>query len=227
MKRVKHVYPCPYHAWAHQALADTGENWGRNATRCKSFRGEVAYSYREPIGRIENYGGRTAYILSTRKYSVTTSQHQRDLAASVPIGSTVFAISFDAGFSYWSSYSGEDYDRKQFEDAASKYSRARTYWSKLGHARIAYRIAVNRNGYAIFRGEPVPDWCSESVVRHWEETVSTIEREREAMQSREEAAREARELEKVPKYLERIREWRHVAIPNQRFRYRGLPTRPW
>ncbi len=77
-KREKLVYTTSsqvFHLWANQS--QTYARQGGSLTR-SSFQGESAYSYRAEIARIVSYRGVKVGIVSSHKYSNTTSKHQRD-----------------------------------------------------------------------------------------------------------------------------------------------------
>lgn len=58
-----------FHSWAHQhKLSAKGSN-------C-SYNGNICYSYSTPIGMLVEKNGKTLTILSSERFSVTTSKHQ-------------------------------------------------------------------------------------------------------------------------------------------------------
>jgi hypothetical protein len=74
-KRVRHVYPSDMvaHLWANQSQ-DEAYTSSRNC----SFSGPVLRSYSTPIAVIVEHDGKTAALISTDTYSVTTTGHQSD-----------------------------------------------------------------------------------------------------------------------------------------------------
>ena len=68
------------HMWAHQT-AFSGRTPGRAN---ESFAGDIYYSYSAPIGRLITRRGVTAYLLTQRVWSVTTSRHQSFLRRAIP-----------------------------------------------------------------------------------------------------------------------------------------------
>ena len=65
------------HAWANKAT-----DYGRNGSDSVSFDGDVIYSYGVKMAIMHSTTGYT--LLNARKYSTTTSRHQRDIYNAIP-----------------------------------------------------------------------------------------------------------------------------------------------
>lgn len=89
--RERHVYPTDRiaHLWAHQT-----QDEARNPQGNFYFKGATIYSYRDsfPIGKIVTNGTEKAYLVTTNRYSNTTSGHIASVARSIPHGSIVFHV---------------------------------------------------------------------------------------------------------------------------------------
>lgn len=92
----RHVVPTRevFHLWAHQA-----QDNARNSKGSVSFRGKIAYSYREPIGNIvSDRKGRNVALVSSQTFSVTTSSHQTDLHCAIGYGDAKVMPSFSVPY---------------------------------------------------------------------------------------------------------------------------------
>lgn len=78
------------HLWAHQSQEHA------RTQGSMSFTGPTFYSYSTPIGYVEtNKRGETAYIVTTRRFSVTTSgKHMPAMTRAIPSGATVFHAAY-------------------------------------------------------------------------------------------------------------------------------------
>jgi len=75
------------HQWAHQLVPK-----GRSSSN-QSFEGVDYYSYNTVIASIVfNDKGEQAYLVSTGKYSVSTSSHQSYVCSAIPIGARKFFV---------------------------------------------------------------------------------------------------------------------------------------
>jgi len=91
-KRQRHVFPnreIP-HLWAHQT-----QDEARNGTGSFYFRGATVYSYGShfPIAtHVTGSQGQTGILFTSRKNSVTTSQHMSAVSRSIPPDVPVFTV---------------------------------------------------------------------------------------------------------------------------------------
>lgn len=79
------------HLWAHQS-----QDYARTSGGNVSFRGQTFYSYSTPIGYVEtNKQGETAYLVTTRRHSVTTSgKHMPAMRGAISYDATVFHVAY-------------------------------------------------------------------------------------------------------------------------------------
>src|SRR5689334_478166 len=96
MKRTRKVFPTSEipHLWAHKTQDDA-----RNPQGNLYFKGSVIYSYRDsyPIASHVTNGktgkaAKSAILIRTDSYSVTTSGHISAVRSSIPSGTTVFYV---------------------------------------------------------------------------------------------------------------------------------------
>jgi hypothetical protein len=82
MSRQKHVYPTSEiaHLWAHQRQSSA-----RNKQGNFYFHGDTIYSYGShfPIAKIVTHDGRTAVLMTTRRYSNTTAKHLHQVRGAI------------------------------------------------------------------------------------------------------------------------------------------------
>lgn len=194
-----------FHAWAHQS-----QDFARSPGGSASFRDTIAYSYATPIGRIlTNARGERAYLVTTRRYSATTSsKHIPALLRSIPYSALRFHAPEVApgGMNHTRSEWGhadvlEAYSVRLTE-AQQKEKRARTehwrdYWT-----RDAADIIQEANEYCRFFD------LADAFDR---ETVNRLVAEREAAIDRANAERAERErvwqLEVDARREEDVRRW--------------------
>jgi hypothetical protein len=91
---MKHVFSNDEipHLWAHQTQPEA-----RNANHSFYFEGDTIYSYRSsfPIARhVVNSRGERAVLLTTRRYSITTSRHHSRVRSAIPHSTRVFHVSY-------------------------------------------------------------------------------------------------------------------------------------
>lgn len=129
-KRVRHIEPNPFHAWAHQT-----RDWGANSTRTVSFDGVNAYSYRACIGTIVEVGNKRknrVYLVNSRDYSVTTRNHKSMLRQSIPVGAVAFEVPYLDNHSHAGNV---NYLLNLYNEKLGEAKRARKYkGSALRHA---------------------------------------------------------------------------------------------
>lgn len=137
-----------YHLWANET-----QQYARNSGDTVSFNGPDAYSYRAVIGRIvRNEAGQRAYLISNRRYSVTTSGHQGALRQSVPEGELIFRLS-DLGTFEDHDANLADYQRRM-DEAALAYVRARKPRIKGYHLETIQELKDEATAYCEFFGLP-------------------------------------------------------------------------
>jgi hypothetical protein len=77
-----------YHRWANRLQPSA-----YNSSRSVSFDSYSAYSYAAVIARwVENKAGERAFLITPRRWSVTTGKHQMWLRNAIPHGETVFHV---------------------------------------------------------------------------------------------------------------------------------------
>ena len=182
-----------YHLWAHQSQARAF-----TSSRCTSFEGANAYSYSACIGRIVvNAAGDKAYLVGSRRYSVTTSAHQALLRRAIPYGEKVFSVCDVHG-------SPEDGLKSLVDDlleAAQKASRARQNKTYLLDA--VNKLVGSIQQYAAFFGLPVPELTQDNT--------DTIITQAAAIKEQAETAEKARQeqfaIAAEERSKERLAEW--------------------
>lgn len=117
------------HVWAQQTQAS-----GRNPKHSLSFEGERLYSYRICIAKFVTHKDKRGVIITTKKYSVTTSGKHTPSASDIPPGVTVMhAPDVYAGTHESSHGDNIAHFQKHYAEELTKLSRARD--------RADYKIA--------------------------------------------------------------------------------------
>ena len=174
-KRQRCVFPnreIP-HLWAHQT-----QDEARNGTGSFYFRGATIYSYGShfPIAtHVTGSQGQAGILLTSRKNSVTTSQHISAVSRSIPPNKPVFTVPhLMLGFSdREDTYQHEKNIRHYTEDVADNVSvcaRARSFYAKEYRHERAVELRKEALAYASFFGlpepsiDPVPEMDSEKMA---------------------------------------------------------------
>lgn len=132
------------HLWANQSQATA-----RNAGNTFHFHHDIIYSYgiHFPIARHITHQGKHAILMTTRKYSVTTSGHQSDVRQAIKAGTLIFYVENvmlePREMLKW--YRAE---MQAYQDKAGQAKMPH----KAGHRQEAMRVADKANKYAEFFG---------------------------------------------------------------------------
>jgi hypothetical protein len=111
------------HVWAQQNQAS-----GSNPKRSLSFEGERLYSYRTCIAKFITHKGRRGVIITTNKYSVTTSGKHMPRVSDIPPGIVIMhAPDVYAGTHESAHGNNVAYFQSKYAEEMLKLSRARTY----------------------------------------------------------------------------------------------------
>lgn len=154
--RIKHNYTNPYHEWAHQTLAGTGENYGHNSSRNRSFKGLNAFSYGAEIARIvTNKKGKQAFLITTERWSPTTDRHQREVRAAIPVVATSFYVPV-LNENYRQHNSNIDYYLDEIIGFLGKAKRARIEYYKDSYNAVVVRLRQDLLDYCKFFGVKAP-----------------------------------------------------------------------
>ena len=170
--RQRHVFPnreIP-HLWAHQT-----QDEARNGTGSLYFRGSTIYSYGShfPIATHVTGSQRQAGILFTsRKHSVTTSQHMSAVRRSIPPDVPVFTVphlmlGFSADEDTYQHEKNVKHYTVEVADNLSICARAHSSYAKEYRHERAVELRREAVAYASFFGlpqpaiDPVPDLDSE------------------------------------------------------------------
>jgi hypothetical protein len=128
MTRVKKVFSSVseiVHLWAHQtqdeAMTDIVRDRGGWASyipygqRRASFKGTAFKSYDTVIARVvKTRDGERAYLITDHTYSVTTTQHQREVRSAIPSGAKKFVVPVDVNGHYAHPSVSEDHEENLF-----------------------------------------------------------------------------------------------------------------
>jgi hypothetical protein len=159
MARIKHVFPTHEipHLWAHRTQEDA-----RNPQGNLYFKGATIYSYRDsyPIASHvtnskEGKAARSAVLIRTDSYSVTTSGHISAVRQSVPSGVTRFYVPSVQVDWCWST-PGPDHDTnlayfvEQAKESFRKAQNSRKYGTSELQTAFGYRDTAAQ--YAKFFG---------------------------------------------------------------------------
>lgn len=202
-KRAKHVYNTGQlpHLWFHKVQGSA-----RNAQGNLYFQNETIYSYGShfPIARHVTRGKKSAVLMTTRTYSVTTSGHCSAVRCAIPSGVLVFHVpnvfTSDTYASNDHASNLSDYV-KRVDTCLGKCARARqSYTKEWSHGRAVELRAESRE-YAKFfklalpKIAPIPDLDSNAL-----KAIKAKEAQKSAQKAAEEKARKA-ELAKQEKEL--------------------------
>lgn len=184
-----------FHLWAHQTQCHA------RGSGNLSFYGLDAYSYRALIGRIvENTNGEKAYLVSTRRYSVTTSAHQSLLRRAIPADSTVFCLENIGDCVSPSAMLKEILDR--IPDLSLKAKRARVYkGSYLSQIQVTLESARRLSS---FFSIPMPEefnGVDEADLQQQIDAATAVYEAELKRQAEEEKKREAIRLERAKESL--------------------------
>lgn len=179
---MKTVHPSSevYHLWAHQA-----QDHARNGQGNVSFTGLDAYSYRARIASLvpgEGTGaGRLAALVSSHKWSVTTSKHQSYVRRAIPHGMAVFIVpSLDPDHAV-----NLEHYAAHAEYLAAKASRARSH--RVWLESQATDLQAEANKYCRFFG--LADAFDPGMVQEARRRNKAAREAWEAQQERERLAR--------------------------------------
>lgn len=219
-KRQRHVFPnreIP-HLWAHQT-----QDEARNGTGSLYFRGATIYSYGShfPIAtHVTGSQGQAGILFTSRKNSVTTSQHMSAVSRSIPPDVPVFTVPhLMLGFSdHEDTYQHEKNFTHYTREVAEHLStcvRARSSYNKEYHHEQAVELRKEALCYATFFGlpdpaiDPVPDLDSEKMAAI---------KSREAKASAKKAAETKRKAEEDRvRWAQAAEQWRegeyHYSLP--------------
>jgi hypothetical protein len=153
-KRSKQVFDTGEipHLWAHRA-----QDSARNAQRNLYFENEVIYSYGShfPIARhVENKKGKRAVLLTTARYSVTTSGHISAVSSAIPPTVPVFNVPYVLAGTKWAEPHSKNLQafRTDMESALIAAARAKSSGNKEWFHGRALRLRTEHNAYIIFFG---------------------------------------------------------------------------
>lgn len=185
------------HLWAHQS-----QGYARSTSRGNvSFNGPTFYSYSTPIGYIEtNKHGETAYLITTRRYSVTTSgKHMPAMTGAIPSGAIVFHVK-DVVTGRGSHAARLEEYANRISEIEAKIPRAKTRKDWLESERASLYAEARRYcqffGLAeIFDGDTVAEITAKAEAA----------RKREAARQKRERAKLDRELRE--RYAKAAAEW--------------------
>ncbi len=207
------------HVWAQQSQAK-----GRSHNGNMSFDGPALYSYAEPIARFVKGGvDQTVILISTGKWSITTSRHQSRAHSAARNHGAVFSVA-DIG-----RYGAPDHVQN-LSDMVSAYQTAMATIQRATREITEYtfhtpeRIAREANEYAAAFGLPAPGIDHEAnvavVTRFRAERDAQLNTpERIAKRTAERARRETLRAERETRQREAaiasatiaIRDWRNGA----------------
>lgn len=162
-KRQRHVFPTSEipHLWAHKTQEDA-----RNPQGNLYFKGSVIYSYRDsyPIANHVTNGktgkaAKSAVLVRTDTYSVTTSGHISAVRSAIPSGTTVFYVPSVQTEWAWSEQGADHktnlaYFVEQAQESLRKAQNSRKYG--LSELNSAFEYRNRAAEYAKFFGLPSP-----------------------------------------------------------------------